>query len=68
MRKTEPLKFKLSASYCINLAALNALNSLMICKNTRSCTQFYHVIINFSCILDLVFLPIINSKHSELSN
>ena len=30
--------------------------------------ELYDVIINFWCLQDLVFLRIINSKHSALSN
>ena len=40
IKKTEPLKFKLSASYSINLTPMNDESfELMIRKNTRSCTH-----------------------------
>ena len=59
-KKLYPLKFKLSASYCVKLTGLNASNKWSV--------KTQGLIIKFQCVQDLLFLRIINSKQSELSN
>ena len=67
-KTTLPLKFKLSASYCVNLTALNASNKWSAKTQGFVQMELYDVIINFQCVQDLLFLRIINSKQSELFN
>ena len=67
-KKLYPLKFKLSASYCVNLTALNASNKISTKTQGLVQMELYDVIIKFQCVQDLLFLQIINSKQSELSN
>ena len=67
-KKLYPSKFKLSASYCINLTALPASNYDPQKQKALYTLEINNNVISFPRVLDLVFLRIINSKHSELSN
>ena len=56
-KKTEPFKFKLSASCCINKTALNASDH-QISKNTRSCTHWkLMIMIIFKSATNLLLQP-----------
>ena len=67
-KKLYPLKFKLSASYCINLTSLTLRINDPQKHKVLYKWELYDFIINFKCVQDLLLLRTINSKQSELSN
>ena len=70
-KKTELFKFKLATTYCCKMFDSADCFELMIRKNKRSCTHLKLRITSYSSqarVPDLVFLQIINSKYSEMSN